>query len=592
MHPKITILAFSLLALVSSVHSRASTVDWQSLNETLGGRLNPVTPWAKPCFVEYNGQPSEPLPQACAVIQDQYQNGTYRADHFSSYIYAQSELCVSKLDQQCQLDPTDPSNASEYSDVSCNQGSLAQYFIQVETADDVAAAYSFSARTDTRLVIKNSGHDYNGRNTGPMSLALWTRGLQNITYHDSFTPTRCSIASIGMAITMGAGVNFDEAYTFAHQNNVTILGGSSPTVGASGAWVMTAGHSVLSPAYGLGVDRVVEFEVVTPDGQRRIANTCQNPDLFWALRGGGGGTFGVVLSSTHRVEPALTLAVAAIAFPSNVSTIVSGEFLRLILNHTLSWAAEGWGGYQSASEFVLVNPLLSIRQAQSSMAELVDFAIAHGGSASVVSVPDFYTFYTQYVRPSALDEGTVTFSHDWFIPSHLLATADGQQRVHEHLNWMTSVGLTPGLLTTTPYLYSGNGGSRSRPFAYAYGPADSTSTGPAWRNSVALLSTTTEWPLKSSMAERQALAWLLVEASERAASLAPVRDGGGAYPNEAHPWVNDWQDAFWGANYGKLLALKQQWDPKSLLSCWHCVGSETRGVDGYCLGDLLDYPHM
>lgn len=83
---------------------------------------------------------------------------------------------------------------------------------------------------------------------------------------------------------------------------------------------------MLSPVYGMGVDRVVsvlptyatllydltssiqlEFKVVTPDGQLRVANQCQNTDLFWALRGGGGGTFGVVLEATSRVEKQLTL---------------------------------------------------------------------------------------------------------------------------------------------------------------------------------------------------------------------------------------------------------------------------------------------
>lgn len=69
------------------------------------------------------------------------------------------------------------------------------------------------------------------------------------------------------------------------------------------------GHSILSPNFGLGIDRVVEFKVVTPDGQYRVANECQNEDLFWALRGGGGGTFGVVLETTQKVEPAMALQV-------------------------------------------------------------------------------------------------------------------------------------------------------------------------------------------------------------------------------------------------------------------------------------------
>ena len=86
------------------------------------------------------------------------------------------------------------------------------------------------------------------------------------------------------------------------------------------------GHGILSPNYGLGIDRVVsaleslkcrptdldsqvEFKVVTPDGKYRVANECQNEDLFWALRGGGGSTWGVVLETSQKVEPQLQLRV-------------------------------------------------------------------------------------------------------------------------------------------------------------------------------------------------------------------------------------------------------------------------------------------
>ena len=52
---------------------------------------------------------------------------------------------------------------------------------------------------------------------------------------------------------------------------------------------------------------VFEFEIVTPDGNVRTANQFQEQDLFWALRGGGGSAFGIVVESTHKVEPKLTL---------------------------------------------------------------------------------------------------------------------------------------------------------------------------------------------------------------------------------------------------------------------------------------------
>lgn len=79
--------------------------------------------------------------------------------------------------------------------------------------------------------------------------------------------------------------------------------------------IQGGGHSVLSNVYGLGADRVLQLRVVTPDGQLRVANACQNPDLFWALRGGGGGTFGVVMEATSEI------------IPQRVSTVVRLPFL-------------------------------------------------------------------------------------------------------------------------------------------------------------------------------------------------------------------------------------------------------------------------
>jgi FAD/FMN-containing dehydrogenase len=72
-------------------------------------------------------------------------------------------------------------------------------------------------------------------------------------------------------------------------------------VGVAGGWVQGGGHSPFSPLYGLAVDNVLEFKVVTADGNLIVVNDVVNQDLFWALRGGGGGTWGVVVEATFKV---------------------------------------------------------------------------------------------------------------------------------------------------------------------------------------------------------------------------------------------------------------------------------------------------
>ena len=75
-----------------------------------------------------------------------------------------------------------------------------------------------------------------------------------------------------------------------------------------GGWLQGGGHGTLSPRYGLGVDNVLEIEIVTADGQLRTVNAYSSPDLFWALRGGGGGTWGVVTQATFKAYPSEQLA--------------------------------------------------------------------------------------------------------------------------------------------------------------------------------------------------------------------------------------------------------------------------------------------
>jgi hypothetical protein len=69
-----------------------------------------------------------------------------------------------------------------------------------------------------------------------------------------------------------------------------------------GRLIQSGGFGSYSKHYGLAAAGLLEAEVVTADGQIRVANACTNPDLFWALKGGGGGSFGVVSKVTLRVH--------------------------------------------------------------------------------------------------------------------------------------------------------------------------------------------------------------------------------------------------------------------------------------------------
>lgn len=120
----------------------------------------------------------------------------------------------------------------------------------------------------------------------------------------------CAVLSmvISVALAIPKTTSADAVTTKA---GAYVQGGGCTTVGVAGL-VQSGGFGSFSKHYGTCAASLLEAEVVTADGKLRIANACTNPDLFWALKGGGGGTFGVVTKVTLRVHDLPEYAGAAI----------------------------------------------------------------------------------------------------------------------------------------------------------------------------------------------------------------------------------------------------------------------------------------
>lgn len=518
--------------------------------------MQPLPPFSLPCFSNYNGQSVARDDASCAIIQANYSDPWLRTNSPNGYMNNQAEMWASDPSDQCLLDDGDPTDPLAYVNATCQQGNVPSHYLEVQSPRDVIEAFRFSKHSGKRLVIKNSGHDYLTRSSGRGSLSLWMRNLRSMHYDPAFVLHGCNEdAHKYNAITVGAGVNFDEVYAFAQQHNVTILGGYSPTVGVSGGWVQNGGHSILSPVYGLGVDRVLEFKVVTPDGVYRTANEFQNADLFWALRGGGGGTFGVVLESTHRVEPAVRFVSANIKFPSTSINML--PFMEIVVNNTLKWAQEGWGGHITGNTLVNISPLLSVEEAKTSLADVIAYAEANGGSATIEEFTSWYPFYEKYVTTSSVAVGVTRFPGSRLIPRSVFETTEGRADLMAFFALIQSIGQTPYIPVVGPVLYKYTEGS--------------TSAAPAWREAVWELGSGASWAWNSTLPTRiQKIAAI----QNMTAAIEGITPGSGAYSNEANPFTINWREAWWGDNYEELVRIKHRYDPHGLLSCWKCIGWE------------------
>ncbi|KAJ7717139.1 FAD-binding domain-containing protein [Mycena metata] len=548
------LFVFLLPGALSTPILKVSDAQWHTLNTTVGGRLHAATPFSLPCFSKYNNLTVSVDEASCAAIQANYTSPTFRLQSFSANMNVEFETCMS-TQSGCLLDTTNPRSLLATDETSCNQGEIPPYYIDVSTASDIQAAFKFSGATGVPLSIKNTGHDYLGRSRRRDSLGLWTHNLQTMNYDAQFVPEQCDSAP-RKAITVGAGVTTQQVYEFADANNAIFIGAYAQTVGVSGGWLMGGGHSVLSPSFGLGVDRVLEIKIVTPDGKLRTANACQNADLFWALRGGGGGTFGVVIESTHLVEDRIPIQVINMTFTPTAANLQ--EYFEILVNTSAKWGAQGWGGHinRVPAGIIYVNPRLSLSEATASMAQLVAFAQANNGTATIETLSSWLPFFTRFIVQVQAPVGNSMVIGSRLMPQALFQTTEGRSRLVAHLlNQTAEFGM--------PYI------PVSTPISFNYTPG-TTSVTPAWRNSLWELSSGFVWPYNSTLPQIRAVLGTVHDfVHEQLTALAP---DSGAYINEGEVYESNHEYTYWGTNYARLLEIKKKYDPNELLDCWKCVG--------------------
>ena len=175
--------------------------------------------------------------------------------------------------------------------------------VQAADTGDVATAIGFACRNDIEIAVRSGGHSLAGHSTGDGVLVIDTRGMRGLH------------VDLGSGIAWaGAGLTAGEVTAGLAEHGMAVPFGDTATVGIAGL-TLGGGIGWLARKYGLAIDSLVAVEIVTPDGEVRMASETEHPDLFWALRGGG-GNFGVVTRFCYRLSPVGEVFGGALFMPA------------------------------------------------------------------------------------------------------------------------------------------------------------------------------------------------------------------------------------------------------------------------------------
>ncbi|KAK4104522.1 hypothetical protein N658DRAFT_521175 [Parathielavia hyrcaniae] len=478
----------------------------------------------------------------------------------------------------------------------------------------VAAALTFAARHRLCIATAGTGHEYNSRNSCPTGGLL----IRTILLKDkSFLPTwgeDPALAPAG-AFRFGAGAVFAEMHAFSAEHDRAVASGWCSTVGMVG-FHLGGGHGPFAPSMGLGVDNVLEIEVLQlgrddaygqPVVHKKTASRRRNPQLFWAMLGGGGGVWGVVLSMTIRAHAVPSGGLSHVLVPQggtfcpDPASPYGYQWLRamwprfaawqLTLNHKVStqpgffinttqYATGGlcavtwqfnieyfYAGGQSEPNYLLFRDRLlhDVLQAPATTtAQERNFASAYEYVLSMP--PDKFLLAVTNPLPGPPSD-SATGSQNSVLVSRQAMEARFASTMMDVLDICVASLASPDPTSPDPsghrcgfhYLYTsltGNLGSAR--------PGD-TAISPGFRSALML--------------------WNARTLTTRQAMDTVYRLGPNSYFSESSYVMHNWTDRYWGRKgYEQLLAVKRAHDPGNYFWCHHCVGDDPDDAYGEPLG--------
>jgi FAD/FMN-containing dehydrogenase len=409
---------------------------------------------------------------------------------------------------------------------------------------DVQRAVQWAIAHGVRVRARSGGHSYAGYSTLEDGVVLDLRKLNQIHVD----------RGAGTA-TVGAGAQLIDVYTGLARSGATIPAGSCPSVGVSGV-TLGGGMGLAGRAFGLTTDHVKAVKIVTADGRLRTVDSRTDPDLLWALRGGGGGNFGVVTEFTFRVRP----------LPSSASYFFVSWPWSSAAEALVAWM--GWAphanqnltsifGYRVAGG----NPNVSVSGqflgAQSQLQSLLAPILKVPGAALSTGSEAYLPLQMRWAGCSQITEaachtvgaapGGTLARASFAAKSDYVARPISEQGAAALAAAVASRGNQPG---SGAVLFDSYGG--------AINQVSPTATAFVHREQLCAI---------QYLSYGGGGQWL-----QRTWQTMRPHVSGQAYQNYIDPGLNNWQAAYYAGNYKRLVATQREYDPHKFFSFPQAIG--------------------
>lgn len=488
------------------------------------------------------------------------------------------------------------------------QPAVSPYAVAARHTSDVVAAINFARRHKLRVAVKGGGHSYQGTSNAPDSLLIWTHPMRRVVMHEHFTPAGGGYR--GPAATIEAGALWIDAYdVVTTQGGRYVQGGGCTTVGVAGH-VQSGGFGSLSKRFGTAASNLLEAEIVCADGGVRLCSERRHADLFWAIKGGGGGTFGVVTRVTvksHDLPENFGWAVGKIKASSDEAfQRLIAQFVRFYAENLFNphWGEHVSIGSDNVLELSMVSQGLSDAESKAIWAPFLAWIAATPQDFSITD--EIFVgaglarrwWDTEYRRSHST---SMQFDPRPGVPAHNAWWSGDGDQVSMFIHGYDSIWLPQSLL---------QGAGRDRLVQALFNASRSKSVGIHFNKGLAgapadVLAEARNTAMNPDALDAFGLAIVAeggpppylripgylyndhearanaAAVAQAAAAIRTVAPHGGSYVSESDYFNRNWQQAFWGSNYPRLARAKRKYDPNGLFIVHHGVGSEGWSPDGF-----------